>query len=153
MVCRIHWTENVIDLLRKMWEEGHSASEIACVIPNATRSAIIGKKHRLGLPSHGKTPPHSSQNDPQRKHRARLNGRQVIMIDFTEAIEEVTEPVPYLDLQEHHCRALMEDRGGEWNLRLCCGRPRLKIHGVYLSSYCSMHDQLFMPGRYTARAA
>ncbi|MGE5541156.1 MAG: GcrA family cell cycle regulator [Bacillota bacterium] len=43
------WTEERIALLKKMWLEGLSASQIAKQLGGVTRNAVIGKVHRLGL--------------------------------------------------------------------------------------------------------
>jgi GcrA cell cycle regulator len=43
------WTEERIDYLKKRWAEGASASVIADEIGYCTRSAVIGKVHRLQL--------------------------------------------------------------------------------------------------------
>ena len=43
------WTDERVDLLKKMWGEGQSASQIAKELGGVTRNAVIGKVHRLGL--------------------------------------------------------------------------------------------------------
>ena len=43
------WTEERVDVLKKLWAEGHSASQIAKELGGVTRNAVIGKVHRLGL--------------------------------------------------------------------------------------------------------
>ena len=44
------WTDERIDLLRKLWLDGLSASRIAAELAGGvTRNAVIGKVHRLGL--------------------------------------------------------------------------------------------------------
>ncbi|MCC5966175.1 MAG: GcrA cell cycle regulator [Natronohydrobacter sp.] len=43
------WTDERVELLKKMWNEGHSASTIAKELGGVTRNAVIGKVHRLGL--------------------------------------------------------------------------------------------------------
>ncbi len=43
------WTDERVDLLKKLWTEGLSASQIANRLGNVTRNAVIGKVHRLGL--------------------------------------------------------------------------------------------------------
>jgi GcrA cell cycle regulator len=45
----IEWTEERIALLKKLWAEGLSASEVARRFDGATRNSVIGKVHRLGL--------------------------------------------------------------------------------------------------------
>src|ERR1700712_446905 len=44
------WTDERIELLRKLWLDGLSASRIAAELAGGvTRNAVIGKVHRLGL--------------------------------------------------------------------------------------------------------
>ncbi len=47
-VC-MSWTDERVELLKKMWGEGQSASQIAKELGGVTRNAVIGKVHRLGL--------------------------------------------------------------------------------------------------------
>ncbi|MCW1955230.1 MAG: GcrA cell cycle regulator [Roseobacter sp.] len=43
------WTDERVEVLKKMWGEGQSASQIAKELGGVTRNAVIGKVHRLGL--------------------------------------------------------------------------------------------------------
>jgi GcrA cell cycle regulator len=43
------WTDERVEILRKLWLEGLSASQIAKQLGGVTRNAVIGKVHRLGL--------------------------------------------------------------------------------------------------------
>lgn len=43
------WNDERVELLRKLWAEGLSASQIAGRLGGVTRNAVIGKVHRLGL--------------------------------------------------------------------------------------------------------
>ena len=43
------WTDERVEMLKKMWGEGQSASQIAKELGGVTRNAVIGKVHRLGL--------------------------------------------------------------------------------------------------------
>jgi len=43
------WTEERVNLLRKLWDEGRSASQIAKELGGVNRNQVIGKIHRLGL--------------------------------------------------------------------------------------------------------
>ncbi|MBZ8133854.1 GcrA family cell cycle regulator [Afifella sp. IM 167] len=47
------WTDERVDLLKKLWQEGLSASQIAGELGGVTRNAVIGKIHRLGLSGRG----------------------------------------------------------------------------------------------------
>ena len=43
------WTDERVELLKRLWQEGLSASQIAKQLGGVTRNAVIGKVHRLGL--------------------------------------------------------------------------------------------------------
>ncbi|MEM1076177.1 MAG: GcrA family cell cycle regulator [Pseudomonadota bacterium] len=49
------WTDERVELLKKMWGEGQSASQIAKELGGVTRNAVIGKVHRLGLSNRAST--------------------------------------------------------------------------------------------------
>ncbi|MEM6898920.1 MAG: GcrA family cell cycle regulator [Pseudomonadota bacterium] len=65
------WTEDRVDALKKLWAEGHSASQIAKQLGGVTRNAVIGKVHRLGLSGRAtpsrpvKRPPRLARPKPQ----------------------------------------------------------------------------------------
>ena len=61
------WSDDRVELLKKLWEGGLSASQIAAELGNVTRNAVIGKVHRLGLSGRAKAP--SSAAPRQRKAR------------------------------------------------------------------------------------
>ena len=46
---QMSWTDERIEKLRKMWEGGATASQIADELGGVSRNAVIGKAHRLGL--------------------------------------------------------------------------------------------------------
>ena len=43
------WTAEREEKLRQLWGKGHSASQIASMLGDTTRNAVIGKAHRLNL--------------------------------------------------------------------------------------------------------
>ena len=50
------WTDERVALLKQLWTEGLSASQIADRLGGVTRNAVIGKVHRLKLESRAKAP-------------------------------------------------------------------------------------------------
>ena len=50
------WTDERVELLKKLWADGLSASQIAAELGGITRNAVIGKVHRLGLSGRAKSP-------------------------------------------------------------------------------------------------
>lgn len=65
------WTDERINLLKKMWKEGKSAADIAKTLgKGVTRNAVIGKAHRMGLsgrPSPIKKPAPAPKKDSAKK--------------------------------------------------------------------------------------
>src|ERR1700737_1309177 len=61
------WTDERVELLKKLWGDGLSASQIAGELGGITRNAVIGKVHRLGLSGRAKAP--SAAAPRQRKQR------------------------------------------------------------------------------------
>lgn len=43
------WTDERVELLKRMWSEGRSASQIAKELGGVSRNAVLSKAHRLGL--------------------------------------------------------------------------------------------------------
>ncbi len=81
------WTDDRVETLRKLWLDGHSASQIAAELGGVTRNAVIGKVHRLGLSGRGQ--PTSSikrvrrprQSTHRRQPRARTVGNTALKLD------------------------------------------------------------------------
>src|ERR1043165_7768 len=64
----ITWTDDRVELLKRLWADGLSASQIAGELGGITRNAVIGKVHRLRPSGRAKAP--SSSVPRQRKPRA-----------------------------------------------------------------------------------
>ena len=63
---QMSWTDDRVEILKKLWVEGQSASQIAKELGGVTRNAVIGKVHRLGL-SNRATSSSSSKSDTKSK--------------------------------------------------------------------------------------
>jgi GcrA cell cycle regulator len=50
----MNWTDERVELLKKLWADGLSASQIASQLGGVTRNAVIGKVHRLNLSGRAK---------------------------------------------------------------------------------------------------
>src|SRR4030088_2375450 len=59
------WSDDRVEQLKKLWEAGLSASQIAAELGNVTRNVVIGKVHRLGLSGRAKRP---SSAAPRPRH-------------------------------------------------------------------------------------
>jgi GcrA cell cycle regulator len=72
------WTDERVEMLKKMWSDGQSASQIAKELGGVTRNAVIGKVHRLGLSGRA-TSSRSSSPRPRRTHVPRANRAPSLM--------------------------------------------------------------------------
>lgn len=134
------WTEERIELLKKLWSEGLSASTIAAEMGGVTRNAVIGKVHRLGLSGRVKAAPTAAHRvKPTRSpsHPLRSNffvrGNTALAADLS-AMEDVvplaelqpasdvvvalSERVTIMDLRDQMCRWPLGDPGRE-DFRFC----------------------------------
>ena len=51
----MNWTDERVEMLKKLWADGLSASQIAAQLGGVSRHAVIGKVHRLNLPGRAKS--------------------------------------------------------------------------------------------------
>jgi GcrA cell cycle regulator len=87
------WNEERTATLRKLWLEGMSASQVARQLGGVSRSAVIGKVHRLGI-------------TVRDKPRARLV-REAAPLRPALRLIEIAEMAPtakLLGLETHSCR-------------------------------------------------
>ncbi|MCJ2135153.1 GcrA cell cycle regulator [Methylobacterium sp. J-026] len=156
----VGWTDDRVALLRRLWEEGQSASKIAAQLGGVTRNAVIGKVHRLGLagrPRGGEELPAAAVVVPSAKT---VEIETAIAVVETQAPEPVailshrpapefpapapaTAPVPLatsqrvtiMDLRESMCRWPLGDPTTP-EFRFCGGRA---ITGL---PYCTHHAEI-----------
>ncbi|WP_336487834.1 GcrA family cell cycle regulator [Methylobacterium nigriterrae] len=161
----LSWTDERVDLLRRLWEDGQSASKIAAQLGGVTRNAVIGKVHRLGLAGRVKPvagAPVNGRKRPLREAEGEIEAATVAEIaadapepiaiashrpapDFPPAAAPasaadqvplaVSERVTIMDLRESMCRWPMGDPTTP-EFRFCGGRA---ITGL---PYCSHHAQI-----------
>ena len=67
------WTEERVEILKKLWAEGLSASQIAGQLGEVSRNAVIGKVHRLGLARRAASS-RSQISVPRKTRRPRAGG-------------------------------------------------------------------------------
>ncbi|MGE0718831.1 MAG: GcrA family cell cycle regulator [Alphaproteobacteria bacterium] len=84
------WTDERISELKRLWSEGFSASQIAERLGGITRNAVIGKAHRLHLPSR---PSPIQRQMGERRLRARSPLRQAPIRPAAPAPEAVRAPI------------------------------------------------------------
>lgn len=159
------WSEDRVERLKKLWEAGLSASQIAAELGGGiSRNAAIGKIHRLGLSGRVK----GHENEPRGKRAARPTAqpsRRVLAL--RQAIEQASNdthaanleaaaefdpgavsvsdaeiPVDrrvtsIIDLEETDCRWPVGEIGTD--TFYFCGAGGKKLDGL---SYCARHARI-----------
>src|SRR5262245_25245774 len=145
------WNDERVDVLKKLWSDGLSASQIASRLGGVTRNAVIGKVHRLGLSgrattSRMKSHPRVRTQVAKRLAKPRLGGaignpayRNLLLGDgepYVPPAEEVVIPIgerKYIQtLTDACCRWPIGDpQQPDFHF---CGRK--KIPGL---PYCEVH--------------
>lgn len=159
----ISWTDERVELLKKLWSDGLSASQIAAELGGVTRNAVIGKVHRLGLSGRAKAPaPQTAQRPkkpvaapPPRPHRPTAPtpitiGATALKADIVPAArpQPSTQPKVYslsdaplisnasiLQLTEQTCKWPVGDPGSD-GFHFCARRSEAGI------PYCGYHARM-----------
>jgi len=134
------WTDEKVNKLKELWTKGHTASQIAKILGETTRNAVIGKAHRLDLearaPSKQGANFSSKQDVKQVKKIAQPVSRkskfQSILLDKS---FEAEKPTTLENLTEKTCKWPV-GHPDEENFYFC-GRspegefPYCKLHVLY----------------------
>jgi GcrA cell cycle regulator len=131
------WNEEKISKLKELWGKGNTASQIAEIIGEVSRNAVIGKAHRLNLSAKIKTRNTSSsqnfENNSSSNSSTPTQGRKnkfkslLIEKDF-----EPENPKKLEELDESSCKWPIGHP--EEEKFYFCGRSSLKDF-----SYCKLH--------------
>lgn len=70
------WTDERIATLKKMWEGGSTASQIADELGGVSRNAVIGKAHRLGLKSRPSPVKANEKKKPVKKAKTKTTASE-----------------------------------------------------------------------------
>lgn len=135
------WSEERTATLKKLWLEGLSASQVARQLGGVSRSAVIGKVHRLGITVR-ETPirPRATTVRAPSRIQARRPTREAAAAPRVaprfEATEEDLLPTSgILGLGAHSCRwPIGHPENDDFGF---CGRPKTSARG----SYCEQHSQ------------
>lgn len=129
----MNWTDERVEMLKKLWAEGLSASQIAAQLGGVSRNAVIGKVHRLKLSSRGratasparqKKAPAASSGGSTRRHQRSASrtvatsiGATALKVQFeedavayqhTRPSQDVVVPISrnlkLVQLNEHTCK-------------------------------------------------
>ena len=145
------WSDERVELLKKLWSEGLSASQIAGRLGGVTRNAVIGKVHRLGLSGRATTSRMKSSRPRARaasaKRAARPNFKQLGNPAFRNLYQGEAEP--FVPSAEELDIPLAERKSMQDLTESCCRWPigdpqhedfhfcnRKKVPGL---PYCEFH--------------
>ena len=134
------WTPDREEKLKSLWKKGHSGSQIAAILGNTTRNAVIGKAHRLKLEtrsvSRKSTHKINSENYKTTEVKNQKLGRKArfkaLLLDKS---FEPENPTKLEDLTDNHCRWPLGEKMEPASL--FCGRksmekfPYCKLHLLY----------------------
>ena len=137
------WTPETVDLLKKLWGSGKTASQIAEIIGGVSRNAVIGKAHRLNLSAKIKT--RSAPNTDQKNiisnnintKKSRKNKFKSLLLDKN---FEPAKNLKLEELNENTCK-YMEGHPDEKDSSFC-GRTT-----VDKFSYCPLHLMIIFQPR------
>ena len=131
------WTEEREQRLRKLWEKGYTASQIAEMLGDTTRNAVIGKAHRLKLAARAtsKQPRSPKKQDAvsglnkQEGYISRKSRFKSLLLDKN---FETENPKKLEELSDKNCRWPI-GHPDEKNFYFC---GRNSVEGF---SYCKLH--------------
>ena len=130
------WTHERIEKLKKLWNEGLTASRIASELGDITRNAVIGKAHRLGLSGRMQSKSQTSSISIVRKKKNSPYNKKII--EITTDVSEPMNPTSFLKIKDGMCRWPLGEPGEE-SFKFC-GR------GTGEHVYCKEHKKMaFQP--------
>jgi GcrA cell cycle regulator len=149
------WTDERVELLKKLWLDGRSASQISAELGGGvTRNAVIGKVHRMGLSGRTKAPePSIAVARPRERASARpstvartplVRGNLALAVaprlsplpaarPVEEVVVPISERVTLIELREAMCRWPLGDPA-QPDFRFC----GIRTPGA-LGPYCGYH--------------
>jgi GcrA cell cycle regulator len=153
------WTDERVEMLKKLWQDGLSASQIAKQLGGVTRNAVIGKVHRLGL---------SGRAAPSKPARTVFKAPRPARPAVTapSAPRRIAEPAPLAPVQASPARYVEETPGIATVLTLGAHMCKWPIGDPSLDSftfcgrrasegpYCHEHNQVaYQPAQNKKKAS
>lgn len=128
------WSDTELETLKSMWLDGASATRIANALPGRTRSAVLGKVHRLKeIPKRVSTMARSRAKTGFKPKLAPVALDKILPRD---QLKPADPPIYTRDLEDAHCRFPYDDpRAPDGAGYKYCG---LKRSGASL--YCDSHN-------------
>ena len=135
------WTEAKVKKLKELWGKGSTASQIAEIIGDMSRNAVIGKAHRLDLSSkiNNSRGNLNSKKDNQGFQKTSKKSRRNKFRSLL--IEKNFEPARNLTLEElteETCKYMEHDMHPNDLNATFCGRKTIS-NSKQKFSYCPLH--------------
>ena len=71
------WTLEREEKLKELWKKGHSGSQIASLLGDTTRNAVIGKAHRLKLQARSVSKKSTSKKNIEKNNATEIKGQKL----------------------------------------------------------------------------
>ena len=134
------WTPEREEKLRELWKKGHSGSEIANILGDTTRNAVIGKAHRLKLDARSVSRKPIQKANLEKDNVAEVKNQKLgrkakfkaLLLDKN---FEPENPTKLENLTDNHCRWPLGEKMEPASF--FCGRksmekfPYCKLHLLY----------------------
>jgi len=130
------WTPEKEEKLKDLWKKGHTASQIANLLGDTTRNAVIGKAHRLNLEARAISKKsvqkrNIENNNKDVKHQ-KLSRKQKFKSLLLDKSFEPENPKQLEELTDETCRWPI-GHPPEENFHFCGRKPIDKF------PYCKLH--------------
>ena len=131
------WDKPKEDLLRKLWSQHLTASQISARIPGTTRNSIIGKAHRLNLESRStskkiRTKTNRDSNIPPKAKSQKLGRKASFKAIIMDKNFEPENPTKLENLTNDLCRWPLGEK--KEPASFFCGRKTMEKF-----NYCKLH--------------
>ena len=130
------WTPDKVSKLKELWGKGNTAGQIASIIGEVTRNAVIGKAYRLNLAAKSFPKKKNNLNQIQQHNKTLQNRKETRKSRFASLLLdknfEPENPKSLEELNDEICRWPI-GHPDEPNFYFC-GRTSMKDF-----SYCKLH--------------
>jgi GcrA cell cycle regulator len=130
------WTPEKEEKLKDLWKKGHTASQIANLLGDTTRNAVIGKAHRLNLEARATSKKSvqkgNIENNNKDVKRQKLSRKQKFKSLLLDKNFEPENPKQLEELTDETCRWPI-GHPPEENFHFCGRKPIDKF------PYCKLH--------------
>jgi hypothetical protein len=145
------WNDAADRLMLALWTAGNSLRKVAAELCdqgyNVTRNSVVGRKYRLKEQGQdvGRSSFNPSVKAAKKKPEPKFHCDPADATVMKAIANACGGGVDYME-NENGCRAILDKRGGPFNLHMVCGLPRTLDAQGSASSYCETHHVLYNTG-------